>query len=203
MMNIHEAIRTRRSVGKVKQDSIPQEKIEQILEAGTWAPNHKHTEPWRFFVMRDGGRELLGNALADIALSKEGEKTAEEADASRQSALNKAMRAPVVIGVAVLPSDDPKIIELEEYGAVFAAIQNMLLEAHGLDLGAVWRTGEPCFHPLMNQAFGLRDKDKMLGFIYLGIPDMDVKPGKRQDAASKTIWLDEAVERLDGASLSS
>ncbi|MFC7680426.1 nitroreductase [Paenibacillus sp. GCM10028914] len=199
-MNIHEAIRTRRSVGKVKQDSIPQDHIEQILEAGTWAPNHKHTEPWRFFVMRDGGRERLGNALADIALSKEGEKSAEETAEIRQSAINKAMRAPVVIGVAVVPSDDPKIIELEEYGAVFAAIQNMLLQAHALELGAVWRTGDPCFHSLMNKAFGLRDKDKMLGFIYLGVPDMDAKPGKRQDVASKTVWLNDAADRLDGTS---
>ncbi|UNK18974.1 nitroreductase [Paenibacillus sp. N3/727] len=201
-MNVVEAIRTRRSVGKVKQDPVPQESIEQILEAGTWAPNHKHTEPWRFFVMRDGGRELLGNALADIAQSKAGEKTEEEVAALRESAQSKAMRSPIVIGVAVVPSDDPKVIELEEYGAVFAAIQNMLLQAHALGLGAVWRTGDPCFHPLMNEAFGLREKDKMLGFIYLGFPDMDTKSGKREDAASKTVWVNEPIERLNGSNQS-
>lgn len=199
-MNIHEAIRTRRSVGKVKQDPIPKESIEQILEAGTWAPNHKHTEPWRFFVMREGGRELLGNALADISLTKVSEKTEDEIAVARESAMSKAMRSPVVIGVAVTPSDDPKVVELEEYGAVFAAIQNMLLQAHALELGAVWRTGDPCFHPLMNEAFGLREKDKMLGFIYLGVPDMIAKPGKREDAASKTVWVDEPAERLNGTS---
>lgn len=198
MMNINEAIRTRRSVGKVKQDAVPQESIEQILEAGTWAPNHKHTEPWRFFVLREGGRELLGNALANIAVSKASGKTEEDLDAVRESARSKAMRAPVIIAVAVEPSDDPKVIELEEYGAVFAAIQNMLLQTHALGLGAVWRTGEPCFHPLMNEAFGLREQDKMLGFIYLGVPDMEPKPGKRQDAASKTVWVEESVERLNG-----
>ncbi|WP_054954941.1 nitroreductase family protein [Paenibacillus dakarensis] len=201
-MNTYEAIRTRRSVGKVKADPVSRESIEQILEAGTWAPNHKHTEPWRFFVMNDSGRELLGNALGDINVSKSGEKTEEELAAVRESAMNKAMRAPVIIGVAVVPSDDPKVIELEEYGAVFAAIQNMLLQAHELGLGAVWRTGEPCFHALMNEAFGLREKDKMLGFIYLGVPDMEPKPGKRQDAASKTVWVKEAVKRLNGTETS-
>lgn len=195
-MNIHEAIRTRRSVGKVKSDPVSQENIEAILEAGTWAPNHKHTEPWRFFVMRDGGRELLGNALADIAEVNAKDKSAEEIAAARESAMSKAKRSPVVIGVAVTPSDDPKVIELEEYGAVFAAIQNMLLEAHGLGLGAVWRTGEPCYHKLMNEAFGLREKDKMLGFIYLGIPDMEPKAGKRENANTKTVWIDEPAQRL-------
>lgn len=196
-MNIHEAIRTRRSVGKVKQDAVPQELIEQILEAGTWAPNHRNTEPWRFFVMREEGRELLGGALADIAVSKASGKTEEELAALRESAHNNAKRAPVVIGVAVVPTDDPKIIELEEYLAVSAAIQNMLLESHALGLGAVWRTGDPCFHELMNKAFGLGEKDKMLGFIYLGVPDMTTKPGKRQDAASKTVWVNEATNRLN------
>ena len=62
-MNVSEAIRTRRSLGKVKPDAVPQELIEQIVEAGTWAPNHKLTEPWKFFVMQGEGRDVLGNAL--------------------------------------------------------------------------------------------------------------------------------------------
>ena len=197
-MNIHEAIRTRRSIGKVKSDPVPEESIKAILEAGTWAPNHKRTEPWRFFVMREGGRELLGNAMADIAEANAAEagKSEEEIAAARESAMSRAMRSPVIIGAAVTPSDDPKVVELEEYGAVFAAIQNMLLEAHGLGLGAVWRTGDPCYHSRMNEAFGLREQDKLLGFIYLGLPDMEVKPGKREDAAAKTVWINEPVSSL-------
>lgn len=196
-MDIHEAIRTRRSVGKVKNDPIPRESMEAILEAGTWAPNHKRTEPWRFYVMSGEGRELLGNAMADIAEANAGDKSEEEIAAARESAMAKAMRSPVIIGVAVQPSDDPKVVELEEYGAVFAAIQNMLLEAHGLGLGAVWRTGDTCYHKTMNRAFGLGERDKMLGFIYLGVPDMDIKPGKRSDAADKTVWINEPVKSLD------
>ena len=46
-MNVKEAIRDRRSIGKVKQDSVDKSLIEEILEAGVWAPNHCHTEPWR------------------------------------------------------------------------------------------------------------------------------------------------------------
>ncbi|MGE7824808.1 nitroreductase family protein [Paenibacillus sp. NPDC093718] len=193
-MNVSEAIRTRRSLGKVKPDAVPQEWIEQIVEAGTWAPNHKLTEPWKFFVMQGEGRDVLGNALGDIQAAG-GDDTSEEAvNAARESGRTKAYRAPVVIGVAVEPSTDPKVIELEEYGAVFAAIQNMLLQIHELGLGAVWRTGEPCFHTLLNQAFGLKPEDKMLGFLYIGYPDMEPKQGKRQPAANKTVWLNSAAD---------
>ncbi|MNJ35160.1 nitroreductase family protein [Paenibacillus bouchesdurhonensis] len=190
-MDVMEAIHTRRSIGKVKQDKISVEIIERILEAGTWAPNHRHTEPWQFFVLRGKGREQLGQALADIMREGLEDPDSPEAQESMDKACAKAFRAPVIIAVAVTPVDRPGVIELEEYGAVFAAIQNMLLATHSLGLGAVWRTGEPCYHHIMNEAFGLRSQDKMLGFIYLGVSDMGELNGKRADFRSKTVWIGE------------
>lgn len=192
-MNISEAIRTRRSVGKVTQEEVPVKHIEQILEAGTWAPNHRMTEPWRFFVLRGEGRQMLGEALADVARANAADPESPEAAAAAESARTKPMRAPVVIAVAVSPKEHAKVIELEEYGAVFAAIQNMLLEAHGLGLGAIWRTGEPTYHPKMNEHFGLGTNDKMLGFIYLGVPvEQPQQNAKRKSFESLTVWIDEA-----------
>lgn len=192
-MNISEAIRTRRSIGKVTEEEIPVSKIEQILEAGTWAPNHKMTEPWRFFVLRGEGRTVLGEALADVALATAADPYSPEAAAAAEAARAKPFRAPVIITVAVTPAEHEKVIELEEYGAVFAAIQNMLLEAHGLGIGAIWRTGAPTYHAKMNEHFGLGAKDKVLGFIYLGIPAEKQAPqGKRKPFGELTVWVDEA-----------
>ncbi|GIP23414.1 nitroreductase [Paenibacillus sp. J22TS3] len=189
-MNVSEAIRNRRSIGKVKQDDIPVETIERILEAGTWAPNHRLTEPWKFFVHRGEGRQLIGNAMADIALEKYEDPNSEEAHKAVETAQSRPFRSPVIITVAVTPSDKKGVVEIEEYGAVFAAIQNMLLEIHSLGLGAVWRTGDPCYHTKMNEHFGLRPQDKVLGFIYLGEPDVSDLTGKRTPFQEKTVWVD-------------
>ncbi|REE93118.1 nitroreductase [Paenibacillus taihuensis] len=189
-MNIQEAIRTRRSIGKVTQEPIAKETIEQIIESAVWAPNHRLTEPWRFFVLGGDGRGKLGDALARIALAGVEDANAPEHAEKAEAARKKAFRSPVVIAVAAVPSDRHDVIEIEEFGAVHAAVQNMLLTTHALGLGAVWRTGEPCYHSLMNESFGLRPQDKMLGFIYLGVPDMTLPQGKRSDAASKTTWID-------------
>lgn len=190
-MDIIEAIRTRRSIGKVTQEPVAKETIEQILDAAVWAPNHRLTEPWRFFVLSGEGRGKLGEALAAIATAQAGaDLDAEALQAKAEDAKKKALRAPVVIAVAVVPAERKDVIELEEYGAVNAAIQNMLLTIHALGLGAVWRSGEPCYHRLMNEAFGLRPQDKMLGFIYLGVPDMAPPQAKRSSAASKTTWIE-------------
>ncbi|WP_456270987.1 nitroreductase family protein [Bacillus sp. AK031] len=189
-MDIIEAIKTRRSMGLVKDEPVPQDITEKILEAGHWAPSHFRTEPWRFFVLTGNGRKPLGRVLADIAKENMDEPDNETNQKKLQKTLEKPFRAPLVITVAVEPTaDNPKVIEVEEYGAAFAAIQNMLLAAHGLGLSGYWRTGKPAYHPKMKELFGLSEKGEVLGFLYFGYPKRDAPPGKRKDLHDVVKWL--------------
>ncbi len=169
-MNIDETIRERRSIGLVKQDEVSETVIKKLLEAAVCAPNHHRTEPWRFYVMTGAGRDVLGQAYASIASGKMPDPSTEENQIALKKHYEKAFRAPVVIAVAAAPSDSPKVERREELAAVHAAIQNLLLTAHSLGLGAIWRTGEPTYQPQMKRAFGLRESDEMTGFIYIGYP---------------------------------
>lgn len=189
-LDLIEAIHGRRSIGRVKSDQVERKLIEQIIEAGTWAPNHHLTEPWRFIVMSGEGRKTLGKAYADIAMETiAGSLSDEEITQQYDKQMAKAFRAPVVIAVIVSPADDPKIPLIEEMAAVHSAIQNMLLTAHSLGLGSIWRTGAPTYHALMKSAFELQTNDHLAGFIYLGYPDMSSPKVKRKDYKEKTIWL--------------
>lgn len=189
-MDIFETIKNRRSIGKVKAEPIAKERIEKILEAATWAPNHYKTEPWQFFVLTGEGRRPLGRLLLEIAKEDMDDPTTEENQKKLQKVVEKPFRAPVVIAVAVIPSEAPKVLRIEEIGAVNAAIQNMLLAAHGLGLGAIWRTGKATYHPKMKELFGLRDKDEVLGFIYVGEPDLPPRTGIRTSYTAKTRWIE-------------
>lgn len=187
-MNTIEAIKTRRSVGVVSDKPVPKELINEILQCGTWAPNHYKTEPWRFFVLTGEGRKPLGDTLAEIARLESNDIT-EVNETLLEKARKRPFRAPVIITVAVEPTNGEKVIEIEEYGAVYAAIQNMLLAIHSLGLAAIWRTGKPCYHPLMNERFGLSENGKVLGFIYLGYPQRDLHQGVRKDFNEVTKWI--------------
>jgi len=194
-MELSEAIRTRRSVGAVKDESVPRELIERILEAGTWAPTHRRTQPWRFFVLQGEGRTRLASALVDTEAAEKGTSpSAEEREELLASAQKKVSRAPVIIAVGCEPVDEPNIIPLEETLSVGAAIQNMLLEAHALGLGAVWRSGSSCYHPVMAERFGLGPNGQMLGFVYLGYPAREPGEGKRESFETKTVWIDGAED---------
>jgi nitroreductase len=189
-MDVFEAIKNRRSIGKIKPEQIKLEIIETLLEVATWAPNHHHTEPWRFFVLTGEGRRPLGRTLVEISKEKMEDPTTEENQLKLRKAEEKPFRAPVIITVAVTPSDNPRVERVEEIGAVNAAIQNLLLAAYALGLGAIWRSGLPAYHPKMKKLFGLQEKDEILGFVYLGYPNMDQLRGRRTSFEEMTPWID-------------
>lgn len=186
-MNVIEAIKTRRSIGRVKQDAVAREIIEEIIEAACWAPSHFNTQPWTFIVMTGAGREKLGGGYARVAKAKANDITEEQLEKERA----KALRSPVVIAAVCTPSGDKRATLVEELAATQAAVQNLLLAAHAKGLGAIWRSGDPIYHPLMKEAFGLNAEQQLVGLIYIGYPDVTPASGHRSAASEKTIWLEQ------------
>jgi nitroreductase len=186
-MDVLSAIATRRSIGKVKEDPVPSELIQQILEAGTWAPSHFRTEPWRFFVLTGDARKALGKALASLVEKSLEDPNSEESQKRLEREENKPLRAPVIIAVAVEPTTTNKRVMLKEE---VAAVQNMLLAAHALGLGAIWRTGESCYSDEVKELFQLSSESEMVGMLYIGYPDMKEMKGKRQSVSEVTTWFE-------------
>jgi nitroreductase len=189
MMDVIRAIETRQSIGRVKQDPVPKELIERILQSAVHAPNHRITEPWRFHVFTGKGRGELARARAEIArLQAEVEGENEELAAGRISReRKKAFRAPVVIAVICEAGRD-EVETLENYAACAAAVQNMQLTAHALGLGAMWRTGPVAYHEHMRKFFDLKEGDRIVAHLYVGYSDMGERSRRRAPAKEKTVW---------------
>ncbi len=190
MASFDEVVRGRRSIGKVKDEPVPRELVEKLIEAAVWAPNHFRTEPWRFIVMTGEGRRVLGEAYVAIASQGWTELTEEERVKKYDAEIAKALRSPIVIAAVCSPSDDARAVPQEELAAAHAAVQNLLLAAHDNGLGAVWRTGAPTYHPKMKQAFQLGEREELVGFIYVGYPDMPQPAATRTPGTEKTTWLE-------------
>lgn len=188
-MDVVQAIQSRQSINRVKQDPVPKELIEQVLKSAVHAPNHKITEPWRFHVFTGKGRGELARArakLAEILADEEGEE-AELVDGRVSRERKKAFRAPVVIAVISRAGRD-EVETLENYAACSAAVQNMQLAAHSIGLASIWRTGPVAYHPFMRQFFDLADGDKIVAYLYLGYPDMGERNRRRSPAGELTVW---------------
>ena len=149
--------------------------LDRILAAGLRAPDHGQLRPWRFFVIRGEARRRFGDLLAQSLRRR----TPGAAEAALEAERTKALRAPVIVVVAVTPRDTQRIPAVEQVLSAGAAAQNILIAAHALGYGAFWRTGAAAYDRVLAAAFGLAGEDSIAGFIYIG----DVaSPGKAKVA---------------------
>lgn len=185
-MELFEAIHTRQTQGKVKPDVLPREVIEKLLSAAAQAPNHYKVRPWRFVVLTGEGRNRLGDVMAASQSDRKPDLPQEALDKTRALPL----RAPAVIAVGVDKPTEEKVLEIENIGAVAAACQNILLAAHGLGLGAIWRSGEWARDDRVKEFLGFAPDQHLLGFIYVGYPEFSPEPHQRPSFEDRTVWME-------------
>ena len=98
-MSVYQAIYGRRSAWKFSGAPVDRMAIERMLDAAVWAPNHRLTEPWRFFVLEQDSPERL--KAAELAYEFQLGRTGDERRA--EAAKQKVLEPPVVMYVYTIP----------------------------------------------------------------------------------------------------
>jgi nitroreductase len=187
-MTVTEAIRARRSISKLAGDP-GDDAIAQLVELATWAPNHHLTEPWRFTVLRGAARERLGAVWGERAAAASGLTGATRDEVALRQA-EKLLRAPVLIVVSTRTDEDPVVAE-EDFAATAAAVQNLLLGAESLGLGAMWRTGAIVREPAVKEFLGLGPSDRIVAIVYVGTAPAAAPAARPRTAADVVRWMRE------------
>lgn len=185
-MDVFTAIHSRHSVTKVKPDPLPREVAEKLLSAAVQAPNHYKVLPWRFVVLTGKARERLGNVMAASFQARFPDLPSEALEKERQ----KPLRAPLLIVVAAEKPSEPKVSEIENICAASAACQNILLAACALGLGAIWRTGDAARDVEVKKFLGFAPDQHLIGFLYLGYPEIIVEYPERPSYEDRTVWME-------------
>jgi len=134
-MSILEIIKSRRSIRKFKDMPVESEKIDRLIEAAMWAPSAMNSQPWAFVIIQDmeilktisdsSKRFLLENMTNFPALEKYRE-VLEKDD------FNIFYNAPILVTIYAKNNG----LYSKEDAAL--AAQNLMLEAHSIDLGTCW-----------------------------------------------------------------
>jgi nitroreductase len=182
-----EAIRTRRSVRKFRPDQSPsKDAISALLEAATWAPNHHMTEPWRFVVIAKDDRFKLAEVMTNAYVAARATPPPPPEGVERER--SRPLTAPVIIAVISSPKQASNVIPQEETVAAGAAMQNLLLAAHSMGLGASVRTGAHAYSDAVRRFLEMGQSESLVGFVYLGYPLEPPLPGKRNGLEGKVTW---------------
>lgn len=158
------ALHNRVSMPRLAGPAPTTEQQEALFQAALRAPDHARLRPWRFLVVEGQGLERLGELFATAALARTGDPNA--VDVLRAPSLPQ--RAPMIIIAISSPVAHPKVPEIEQDMSCAVAVGNMLVAAHALGLGAVWRTGEPAYDPLIREGLGLQAHEKIVAYLYVG-----------------------------------
>ena len=163
-MDALQALHERVSVPRLTGPAPTAEQCEQLFKAALRAPDHAWLRPWRFLVLEQPGLEQLGELFVQAGRSDDPELSEIRENKLRQQPL----RAPMMIVAISCRQSHPKVPAAEQDLACGAAVSNMLVAAHALGLGAVWRTGEMAYHPLVRDGLGLAANEQIIAFLYLG-----------------------------------
>ncbi|MFI6226252.1 nitroreductase [Micromonospora echinospora] len=171
MMTLLDAVRSRRSVGRLVDPAPSDEEIVALVTDAASAPDHGLLRPWRLIVVRDTARDALGAALAEGC-------PADDA-VGRRRAAGKPLRAPLLLSIVLVPRDNPKVPEWEQLAATSAMVGNLGLLLHDAGYGAIWRTGNVTDSPQVRGLLGLAPGERLLGWLYVGTPGAASPPVPR------------------------
>ena len=168
---VMEVIRTRRTVREFSPQPVPREMIDQIVEAATWAPNHRHTEPWRFIVLEKDGeaRKKVADAVYEWTWNYVKNPNPERRERSSADARDEVLLTPVLMLMYAIPGSNEEITE-ENFSATCCAAQNMQLMAHALGLAVGWSTGRLCKAKEVHEVLGVDPDWAVVGAFYIGFP---------------------------------
>lgn len=168
-------------------EKVSDEIIHQILENANMAPTHKLTEPWRFMIFKEAGLEKLGKFQAEL-YKKVSMQAGDFKEEKYKNLRHKPAMASHVIAIGMKRDDKERLPEIEEIEAVACAVQNMYLTAAAYGIGCYWGSGGITYMEEAKPFFGLGEKDRLLGFFYIGIPRK--WPGsKRKSIREKIQWV--------------
>lgn len=168
-----EAIRSRRSIDLFQPGAPSTERLLEAIELARWAPNHRLTEPWRFYVIGERTAEEIVRFAVEFETALKGEKAGE----ARRTRLKGI---PAFFVVTCAKSDDP-LRQQEDYAACCCAVQNLMLYLWQCGIGVKWTTGAMTRERRFYEIVGIDpDTEMLVGFFWYGLPRV-VPSQKRRD----------------------
>ena len=179
---IIDVILNRRSVRRFKPGHpVSREDLWKVLEAALRAPSAHNSQPWRFVVLES--QESKGLLIDTLSGAFAADLQAEGVELSRIEELVAASRgrlsgAPVLILAAMkeVPPPDKTVILRESQETVMAiqsvaaAVENLLIAANALGLGACWISAPLYCQDEVRKAFGFDATLHPQALIMLGHP---------------------------------
>ena len=186
---LFEIMHTTRSMRRLKTDPVPDELVRRILEAGLAAPSGGNMQRWRFLVVRDPAIKAAvavyyRRAWDEIVAPRyrSGAPAPGTSPEQHQRMLDAAeylVRHLHEAPVWIVPCLEGATPTRTAGASIYPAVQNMLLAARALGLGATLTTAYLNFEREVEAALGLPEGWHSYALIPIGYPRGKFGPVRR------------------------
>ena len=130
---IAERIRSRRTTNLFLKQEVSKQLLLDAIELARWAPNHRLTEPWHFYLLGDEMKAASVELTRTIVTEKKNAEIGE----------HKAKTAAAVPGwlLVTCRKNDDELTQREDYASCCCAVQNLLLYLSEAGVASKWSTG--------------------------------------------------------------
>jgi len=188
--DIWQVMATARSIRRFTDEPVDDATLRRCLEAARWAPSGANVQAWRLVVLRSPElRAVVAEAAASVLAFTEpvyGMTRPAPDDDSRRARTNRATyelhdRAGELTSVLFAQQRWPTATDQVLGGSIFPAMQNFLLAARALGLGACFTSwasygGEQLFR----DALAVPDDWMLAGHVVVGWPRGHHGPVRRR-----------------------
>ena len=156
--------------------------LEDILHLGARTPDHGKLFPWRFVVLSPDARARIAQTLTPLAQQQPDPGKAAKV-------LVKLTAPPVTVLVISAPITGHKVPVWEQELSAGAVCMNLEHAAGTLGYSASWITDWYSYDPQATALFGVRDGERIAGFIHIGTLTEPPLERPRPDMAGKVTRL--------------
>jgi nitroreductase len=205
-IGLFDAIYSTRSMRRLKPDPIPRETISKIIDAGVHAPSGSNYQNWGFVVIEDESDkrfirdnylksyrhlENIGSipAMADIPPERQ------RMFATATHLAEHMDEVPVILLACTgtdfptyADANNPRSITATLHASVYPAVQNILLAARALGIGATLTTLHYFFEEELKARLAIPKDKEIAGLIPMGYPEGRFGRTSRRPAAEVTHW---------------
>jgi nitroreductase len=192
-IGLFEAMYTQKAIRRLRPDPVAPELVSKLIEAATKAPSGGNRQPWAFLVIRESAsKQKLGEWYRDAWDQTYGQIPQEQRQQFSESfarvyrsaehlAFHLA-EAPVLVLVCAreLPPGLGEAAVASHYGSIYPAVQNLLLAARGLGLGATLTTLHKLHDGELKELLSIPAGFETVALVPIGYPKGKYGPSERK-----------------------
>jgi nitroreductase len=174
------ALRRSTSAVTLAEPAPDQAQLADLLRLATRVPDHGKLSPWRFIILEGAGKAAFADRLETLARSRP--------DPTLAAKLAKLKIPPLAVVVVCSPKPSP-IPEWEQILSAGAVCTTLVYSALALGFGANWITDWYSYDEDATSVLGLRQGERVAGFVLVGTPREAPLERERPDiSALVTRW---------------